>query len=122
MSSNGQDGKPDEKPTLEIISHTNGGCFIGIRDENGVWPFQSEIFDTREEAEQKLSELNAPLLYEALCPDCQAGYTEQAFLKLDVVSGLWACPCSQNSLLFPRSQTVEEAVRQIQKVMKQDGS
>ena len=121
MKTNGQDGKPDEKPTLEIISHRNGGYFIGIRDENGVWPFQSEVFDTREEAEKKLSELNAPLPYEALCPECKAGYSEQEFLKLDSVSGLWACPCSQNSLLFPRSQTVEESVKEIQEFMKQRG-
>ena len=114
MKTNGQDEKPDEKPTLEIFSHRNGGCFVGIRDKNGVWPFQSEIFDIREEAEKSLSELNAPLQYDALCPECKAGYTEQEFLKLDIVSGLWACPCSPNSLLFPRSQTVEESVKEIQ--------
>ena len=122
MQTNGQDGKPDEKRTLEIIAHRNGGCFIGIIDETGVWPFQSEIFDTIQEAERRLSELNAPLPYEALCQDCKAGYTEQEFSKLDAVSGLWACPCSKNSLLFPSSQTVEESVKKIQEFMKQRGA
>ncbi len=121
MTTNGHDGKPDEGHTLQIISHSNGGYFVGVRDEIGVWPFRSDPFHTWEEAEEELSELSAPLTYEALCAECKAGFTEQEFLKADIVSGLWACPCSGNSLLFPHSQTVEESVRQIQEFMKQRG-
>lgn len=122
MNTNGQDEKPEEEPTLEIISHNDGGYFVGVRDEIGVWPFQSEVFHSREEAEKELSELNAPLPYEALCPECKAGIAEQEFLDSGVVSGLWACPCSENSLLFPRSRTVEESVKEIQGFMKQRGA
>ncbi|TWU67689.1 hypothetical protein [Crateriforma conspicua] len=117
MNFDRQDGKPDEGPTLEIFSSPSGGCFIGIKDEMGVWPFRSEMFDSAVEAEQRLAELNAPLPYESLCPDCQAGYTEQAFLKLGVISGLWACPCSPNSLLFPPSQSLEESIKAIHDFM-----
>ena len=73
MRTNGPDSKPDETPTLEIISHDSGGYFIGIRDEIGIWPFQSEVFHSRETAETMLSELNASLPYEALCSGCKAG-------------------------------------------------
>jgi hypothetical protein len=119
MNSNGLDERPEEEPKLEIISHNDGGYFVGVRDENGVWPFQSEVFHSREEADKKLSELNAPLPYEALCEECKTGIAEQEFLDSRVVSGLWACPCSENSLLFPRSQTVEESVMEIQEFVKQ---
>lgn len=122
MKTNGPESKPDETPKLEIILHSSGGYFIGIRDENGTWPFQSDVFDSREEAETMLSELNAPLPYETLCPGCKAGFTEQQFSELGAASGLWACPCSQNSLLFPSSKTVEESVKQIQEFMAQRGS
>ncbi len=122
MRTDEPDSKPDENPTLEIILHDSGGYFIGIRDEDGTWPFQSDFFDSREKAEALLSELNAPWPYEALCPGCKAGYTEQQYSELGVVSGLWACPCSQNSLLFPRSKTVEESVKAIQEFMAQRGS
>ena len=121
MRTNGPDSKSDESPTLEIISHDSGGYFIRIRDEDGAWPFQSDVFDCKERAEAMLSELNAPLPYETLCSGCKAGYTEQQFAELGVVSGLWACPCSENSLLFPRSKTVEESVQAIQEFMAARG-
>lgn len=121
MTTNGQDEIPAEKPKLEIIAYRNGGCIIGVNDEDGAWPFQSEIFDSWEEAERRLSQLNTPLPYEALCTDCKAGYTEQDFMRLEAVSGLWACPCSKNSLLFPSSQTVEESIKKIQEFMQQRG-
>ena len=119
MESTHQDKKSDDKPTLEIISHGNGGYFVGVQDEQGVWPFQSEVFHTREEAEKELSELSPPLPYEALCEDCKTGFSQQEFLKADIASGLWACPCSEKSLLFPRSQSLEESIRRIQEFTKQ---
>ncbi len=122
MRTDEPDSKPDENPTLEIILHDSGGYFIGIRDEDGTWPFQSDVVGSWEEAETLLLELNAPLPYEALCQSCKAGYTEQQFSELGVASGLWACPCSQNSLLFPRPKTVEESVQAIQEYMAQRGS
>ena len=121
VNTNGQDEKPEQEPTLEIISHNDGGYFVGVRDEHGLWPFQSEVFHSTEEAERELAELSGPLPYEALCAECKAGIAEQEFLDSGVISGLWACPCSGNSLLFPRSQTVEESVKRIQVFMKRRG-
>ncbi len=122
MNTTRPDGTSDEAPRLEIMKHGSGGYFIGVRDESGTWPFQSDVFDCKERAEAMLSELNAPLPYETLCSGCKAGYTEQQFAELGVVSRLWACPCSENSLLFPRSKTVEESVQAIQEFMAQRGS
>jgi hypothetical protein len=94
VKTNAADSKPDETPKLEIISLSSGDYFIGIRDENGRWPFHSDVFDSREEAEIVLTELDAPLRYEGHCPGCEAGYAEQHFSELGVASGLWACPSS----------------------------
>ncbi len=122
MEDSRQDEKSEEGPTLQVVSARDGGFLVGVADENGRWPFQSETFETRDAAEKKLAELNAPLPYEVLCDDCRAGVTRQEFLQMAPVAGLWACPCSPNSLLFPRSRTVEESVRRIQEFVAQRGS